>query len=157
MALFEAIGLHKRFGDRVVLEAIDLAFEAGTLTGIMGPNGAGKTTCFNLISKFLTPTHGTIRFKGRDITQAKPHDVARMGMVRSFQISAVFPHLTVRDNVRIALQRGLGTSFHFWRAGSSLDVLNERAEALLADPCAARWPRRTKPASSTACRTSTPS
>jgi branched-chain amino acid transport system ATP-binding protein len=112
---------------------VSLKVREGTIHALIGPNGAGKTTCFNLISKFLTPTHGTIRFKGRDITTAEPHDVARMGMVRSFQISAVFPHLSVRDNVRIALQRGLGTSFHFWRTGRSLDVLDDRVQSLLTD------------------------
>jgi branched-chain amino acid transport system ATP-binding protein len=131
--IVETEGLAKEFKGFFAVRDVSLRVRQGTIHALIGPNGAGKTTCFNLISKFLTPTHGTIRFKGRDITAAKPHDVARMGMVRSFQISAVFPHLSVRDNVRIALQRGLGTSFHFWRSGASLDVLNERAEGLLAD------------------------
>src|SRR5262249_2316220 len=94
-------------------------------------NGAGKTTCFNLLTKFLTPSAGVILYNGRDITAEKPSKVARMGIIRSFQISAVFPHLSVLENVRIGLQRKLGTSFHFWRSQHTLDVLNERALALL--------------------------
>ena len=131
--IVETEGLAKEFKGFLAVRDVSLKVREGTIHALIGPNGAGKTTCFNLISKFLTPTHGTIRFKGRDITAAKPHDVARMGMVRSFQISAVFPHLSVRDNVRIALQRGLGTSFHFWRDGGSLDVLDDRVQSLLAD------------------------
>jgi branched-chain amino acid transport system ATP-binding protein len=131
--IVETEGLAKEFKGFFAVRDVSLKVRQGTIHALIGPNGAGKTTCFNLISKFLTPTHGTIRFKGRDITAAKPHDVARMGMVRSFQISAVFPHLSVRENVRIALQRGLGTSFYFWRSGRSLDVLNDRVHSLLAD------------------------
>ena len=104
----------------------------GTIHALIGPNGAGKTTVFNLLTKFLTPTAGRIVYDGRDITALRAADVARLGMVRSFQISAVFPHLTVRENVRVALQRPLGTSFHFWRAESSLDRLNPRADELIA-------------------------
>jgi branched-chain amino acid transport system ATP-binding protein len=131
MALFEARNLHKRFGRQVVLEDISLSFEAGRLSGIMGPNGAGKTTCFNLLTKFLPPTRGAISYNGRDITSARAADIARMGLVRSFQISAVFPHLTVLENVRVALQRPLGTSFHFWRSERSLETLNGRALELI--------------------------
>src|SRR5581483_10413055 len=98
-----------------------------------GPNGAGKTTCFNLLTKFLSPTRGRILFKGEDITDMEPADVARLGLVRSFQISAVFPHMTVMENVRIALQRARGGTFDFWRSSSVLDDLNERAMALIAD------------------------
>jgi branched-chain amino acid transport system ATP-binding protein len=112
---------------------VDLAVRRGTIHALIGPNGAGKTTVFNLLTKFHTPTAGRIFYKGRDITRVRPAQVARLGMVRSFQISAVFPQLSVRENVRVALQRPLGTSFHFWRAESSLDVLNERADALIAD------------------------
>ncbi|MFO1112617.1 MAG: ABC transporter ATP-binding protein [Rhodospirillales bacterium] len=126
-------GLTKEFKGFVAVRDVSLNVRRGTIHALIGPNGAGKTTCFNMISKFLAPTRGTIHFKGQDITHAQPHAIARMGMVRSFQISAVFPHVSVLDNVRIALQRKLGISFHFWRRGSSLDVLNEQALALLGE------------------------
>jgi amino acid/amide ABC transporter ATP-binding protein 1, HAAT family (TC 3.A.1.4.-) len=126
-------GLTKEFKGFFAVRDVGLRVRRGTIHALIGPNGAGKTTCFNMISKFLPPTRGTIRFKDRDITAVAPHAVARMGMVRSFQISAVFAHLSALDNVRVALQRRLGISFQFWRRGSSLDVLNERALALLAD------------------------
>ena len=100
---------------------------------MIGPNGAGKTTCFNLLTKFLQPTRGTIRFNNIDITGDQPAKIARRGIVRSFQISAVFPHLTVLENVRIALQRKLGASFHFWRSDKTLSRLDGRAVELLAE------------------------
>jgi branched-chain amino acid transport system ATP-binding protein len=121
------------FNGFYAVKGVSLRVARGTIHALIGPNGAGKTTCFNLITKFLRPTGGKILYKGQDITGARPADVARMGMVRSFQISATFPHLTVLENVRIALQRQLGTSYHFWRSERSLDALNERARALLAD------------------------
>ncbi len=108
-------------------------FVRGTIHALIGPNGAGKTTCFNLLTKFLAPTHGRIFYNDREITDAKPADVARLGMVRSFQISAVFGHLTVLENVRIALQRKRGNSFDFWRSEKALDAYNDRAMALLDD------------------------
>src|SRR5204863_7672468 len=100
---------------------------------LIGPNGAGETTCFNLLTKFLSPTGGRIIYNGRDITGLAPADVARLGVVRSFQISAVFPHLSVLENVRIALQRKRGSSFDFWRSRRVLDQFNDRALALIAD------------------------
>ncbi len=103
----------------------------GSVHALIGPNGAGKTTVFNLLTGFLKPTGGTIVYNGKDITQTRAADIARLGMVRSFQISAVFPNLSVLENVRVALQRELGTSFHFWRSKRSLEVLNDRALALL--------------------------
>ena len=109
------------------------AFKRGTIHALIGPNGAGKTTCFNMLSKFIAPTGGRITFNGRDITNLKPADVARLGLVRSFQISAVFPHLTAFENIRIALQRKRGDSFDFWRSKAALKPLNERALALLDD------------------------
>jgi branched-chain amino acid transport system ATP-binding protein len=125
-------GLSKEFlGFRAVSD-VDLSVRRGTIHALIGPNGAGKTTVFNLLTKFLEPTTGRIYYDGLEITEMRPADVARLGMVRSFQISAVFPHLTVRENVRVALQRPLGTSFHFWRSERSLEVLNARADALLA-------------------------
>jgi branched-chain amino acid transport system ATP-binding protein len=126
-------GLTKEFRGFAAVRSVDLKVRRGTIHALIGPNGAGKTTVFNLLTKFLEPTSGTIHFNGRDITHERPSEVARLGMVRSFQISAVFPHLTVIENVRVALQRPLGTSFHFWRSGKSLGALDGAAEALLAD------------------------
>jgi branched-chain amino acid transport system ATP-binding protein len=130
--ILEAEGLTKEFAGFTAVNNVNLAVRRGTIHALIGPNGAGKTTVFNLLTKFLTPTAGVIRYKGQDITPMRPADVARLGIVRSFQISAVFPHLTVRDNVRIALQRELGTSFHFWRSEKSLARLHDRADALVA-------------------------
>jgi branched-chain amino acid transport system ATP-binding protein len=126
-------GLTKDFRGFTAVKNVDLSVRRGTIHALIGPNGAGKTTCFNLITKFLPPTDGKILFKGRDITAASAHAVARMGLVRSFQISAVFPHLSVLENVRVALQRALGTSYHFWRSERSVEVLNDRAIELLDD------------------------
>jgi branched-chain amino acid transport system ATP-binding protein len=113
------------------VRTVDLAVRRGTIHALIGPNGAGKTTVFNLLTKFLEPTAGHIVYNGRDITREKPAAVARLGLVRSFQISAVFPHLSVRENVRVALQRPLGTSFHFWRSEGSLAALDPRVERLV--------------------------
>ncbi len=129
--ILETHGLRKDFRGFTAVRDVALRVRRGTIHALIGPNGAGKTTVFNLLTKFLEPSAGSILFKGRDITREKPAEVARLGMVRSFQISAVFPHLSVRENVRVALQRPLGTSFHFWRSERSLDVLNERADALI--------------------------
>ena len=129
--ILETRGLTKEFKGFVAVDNVDLKVARGTIHALIGPNGAGKTTTFNLLTKFLQPTRGTMLFKGEDITRDKPADVARRGVIRSFQISAVFPNLTVLENVRVALQRGLGTSFHFWKREKTLDVLNARAMALL--------------------------
>src|SRR5262245_42418398 len=126
-------GLTKDFRGFVALNEVNLQVRRATIHPLIGPNGAGKTTCFNLLTKFLNPTRGRIMYDGRDITAARPADIARMGLVRSFQISAVFPHLTVLENVRIALQRARGASFDFWRSRRVLDTFNERAMELLAD------------------------
>ncbi|MFU2487726.1 ABC transporter ATP-binding protein [Thauera sp. WH-1] len=131
--ILETSGLVKEFRGFVAVDGVDLKIRRGDIHALIGPNGAGKTTCFNLLTKFLQPTRGTIRFNGRDITKETPQRIARMGMVRSFQISAVFPHMTVLENVRIALQRKLGTTFHFWKSGRSVDHLNDRAMELLAE------------------------
>jgi branched-chain amino acid transport system ATP-binding protein len=129
--IIETRRLSKEFKGFVAVREVDLRVRHGSIHALIGPNGAGKTTVFNLITKFLEPTRGQILYDGRDVTAAKPADLAREGMVRSFQISATFPHLTVLENVRIALQRALGTSFHFWRSEASLEVLNERAGELI--------------------------
>ncbi len=129
--IVEARGLTKEFKGFAAVKNVDLRIRRHTIHALIGPNGAGKTTCFNLITKFLEPTRGTISLNGRDITRTKPADVARLGMIRSFQISATFGNMSVRENVRVALQRKLGTSFHFWESDSSLDTLNDRAMDLL--------------------------
>ena len=131
--ILEASGLTKEFKGFVAVKNVDLRIRRHTIHALIGPNGAGKTTCFNLLTAFLPPTRGKIFFKGRDITGMKPAMVARLGLVRSFQISAVFPHLTVLENVRLALQRQRGASFDFWRSEDALSVYDDRARELIAD------------------------
>ncbi|MFK4583739.1 ABC transporter ATP-binding protein [Bradyrhizobium ottawaense] len=128
-----AEGLRKEFAGYVALDGVSLQVQRGTIHALIGPNGAGKTTCFNLLTKFHVPTAGRILLNGRDVTDVSAPDVARLGLVRSFQISAIFPELTVLENVRIALQRARGNSFDFWRSSKILSLLNDRANALLAD------------------------
>jgi branched-chain amino acid transport system ATP-binding protein len=129
--ILEAHGLTKEFKGFTAVDHVDLKVRKGSIHALIGPNGAGKTTMFNLLTKFLPVTSGQIIYKGVDITRLSASEVSRGGMVRSFQISAVFPHLTVLENVRIGLQRKLGTSFHFWKPESSLYALNDKAMALL--------------------------
>jgi branched-chain amino acid transport system ATP-binding protein len=125
--IVEAEGLTKEFAGFVAVSGVDLRIRRGSIHALIGPNGAGKTTCFNLLTKFLQPTSGRIRYNGRDITGLLPAEVARLGIVRSFQISAIFPHLTVLENVRVALQRQRGDSFDFWRGERALDAYNDSA------------------------------
>jgi branched-chain amino acid transport system ATP-binding protein len=129
--ILEARGLTKEFKGFVAVNGVDLKVRRGTIHALIGPNGAGKTTCFNLLTHFLTPTRGQIFFNGQEITGSRPATIARRGLVRSFQISAVFPNLTVLENVRIALQRGGGHSYDFWRTGSTLAGYHERARELI--------------------------
>jgi branched-chain amino acid transport system ATP-binding protein len=129
--ILETKGLAKEFKGFVAVKDVDLKVRRGDIHALIGPNGAGKTTFFNLLTKFLAPTRGTITYLGADITHERPAQTARRGIVRSFQISAVFPHMTVLENVRAALQRNLRTSFHFWKPERSLHPLHERARALL--------------------------
>jgi branched-chain amino acid transport system ATP-binding protein len=129
--ILEARGLVKEFKGFVAVNDVNLRVRRGQIHALIGPNGAGKTTVFNLLTKFLIPTRGQILYNGEDITPQKPAQVARRGMVRSFQISATFPHLSVRENVRIGLQRATGESFHFWKSKKVLDRLDERAMQLL--------------------------
>lgn len=131
--ILETRGLTKEFKGFVAVKDVNLKIRRHTIHALIGPNGAGKSTVFNLLTRFLTPTSGKIHYNGQDITREDPADVARMGIVRSFQISAVFPELTVLENVKVALQRKLGTSFHFWRSDSSLRQLDGRAFGLLED------------------------
>src|SRR5918993_3368784 len=125
-------GLTKSFLGFVAVQDVTFELQRGHIHAVIGPNGAGKTTFFTLLTKFLPPTSGRIFYKGEDITGLKPAEIARRGVVRSFQISATFPHLTVVENVRIALQRKLGTTFHFWRSEETLRVLDREALDLLA-------------------------
>jgi branched-chain amino acid transport system ATP-binding protein len=131
--ILETEGLTREFGGFLAVDGVDLRVKTGHIHALIGPNGAGKTTCFNLLTAFLPPTRGKIKFKGRDITGMKPAKVARLGLVRSFQISAVFPHLTALENVRLALQRARGSSFDFWRSESVLKIYDDRARELLYD------------------------
>lgn len=131
--ILETRGLTKQFAGFVAVKDVNLKVRRGHIHALIGPNGAGKTTCFNLLTKFLQPSEGQILYNGNDITSLKPADIARRGMVRSFQISAVFPHLTALENVRVALQREHGNSFDFWRSKSVLDRFNQRARSLLHD------------------------
>ncbi|MGO1079663.1 ABC transporter ATP-binding protein [Inquilinus sp. CA228] len=126
-----AEGLTKAFRGFLAVKGVDLSVREGTIHALIGPNGAGKTTVFNLLTKFHQPTAGRIAFRGEDITRLKPAEVARRGLVRSFQISAVFPHLTVLENVRVALQRPEGLSRQFWRSDRVLRRLDQRALALI--------------------------
>ncbi len=130
--ILETRGLRKEFEGFVAVDGIDLSVRRGSIHALIGPNGAGKTTVFNLLTRFLPTTSGSIVYNGEDVTRLRPAEVARRGLVRSFQISAVFPKLTVLENVRVALQRRLGTSFHFWRSQKSLEVLDAEALELLA-------------------------
>jgi branched-chain amino acid transport system ATP-binding protein len=132
-SILETEDLTKEFAGFVAVRSVNLRVARGSIHALIGPNGAGKTTCFNLLTKFLAPTRGRIVFAGRDITALKPADVASLGLGRSFQISAVFPHLTVLENVRIALQRKRGNSFDFWRSKRMLRALDGRAMALITD------------------------
>jgi len=131
--ILETHGLTKEFAGFSAVSDVNLQVRRHTIHALIGPNGAGKTTCFNLLTKFLHPSKGKIIYNGEDITEMKPADVARLGLVRSFQISAVFPNLTALENVRVALQREHGESFDFWRSKSVLNRFNERARALLDD------------------------
>jgi branched-chain amino acid transport system ATP-binding protein len=129
--ILETRGLTKEFKGFVAVKDVSLKVRRGTIHALIGPNGAGKTTCFNLLTHFLEPTRGQIFFNGHEITGSAPARIARMGLVRSFQISAVFPHLTVLENVRIALQRKRGHSFDFWRSDRVLKALESEARELI--------------------------
>src|SRR5438445_10208723 len=129
--ILETEGLTKEFRGFLAVKDVSLRVRRGTIHALIGPNGAGKTTCFNLLTHFLTPTRGRIPFTGREITGSTPAHIARLGLIRSFQISAVFPHLSVLENVRVALQRRRGRSFDFWRSERVLEGLDGRARELI--------------------------
>jgi len=130
-AILSVRNLTKEFSGFRAVDGVNIDVREGAVHALIGPNGAGKTTCFNLLTKFLTPTSGSITYRGRDITGMQPADIARLGLVRSFQISAVFPHLTAMQNVRIALQRRRGDSFDFWRSERVLSEYDKEARELL--------------------------
>jgi branched-chain amino acid transport system ATP-binding protein len=129
--ILETRELAKEFKGFLAVDAVNLQVRRGHIHALIGPNGAGKTTCFNLLTKFLAPTRGSIHFNGSDITAEAPAQIARRGIIRSFQISAVFPHLSVLENVRIGLQRFTGTSFHFWKNLRGLRALDAQVLELL--------------------------
>lgn len=131
--VLETRGLTKEFRGFTAVDSVDLRVQKGHIHALIGPNGAGKTTVFNLLTKFLTPTRGDILYRGKPITSMKANEIARLGLVRSFQISAVFGHMTVLENVRVALQQKLGNSYHFWKSERILRELDDRAMQLLVD------------------------
>ncbi len=137
--ILETRDLVKAFKRFVAVDGVSLSVRRGEIHALIGPNGAGKTTFFNLLTKFLQPTSGAILYRGTDITREQPADIARRGIVRSFQICAVFPHLTALENVRVALQRVVGSSFQFWRSARSLSQLHDRAIQLLAEVRLEDW------------------
>jgi len=129
--ILETENLTKSFGGFAAVRGVDLRVKRHSVHALIGPNGAGKTTCFNLLTKFLKPSSGKIIYNGREITDLGPAAIAKMGLVRSFQISAVFTHLSAFENVRVALQRKLGVAMKFWRPLSSLSTIDEEARGLL--------------------------
>ena len=132
MALFEARGIHKRFGHQVVLENIDLSFEPGCLSGIMGPNGAGKTTCFNVLTGSFKPDRGRVFFDGEDITGLSPNAIARRGISRSFQTMSLFDEYSALENVLIALPEVRERGFNMTDLLATDGETADRAAAVLA-------------------------
>lgn len=135
--------LSKEFKGFIAVNDVNLQVQRGAIHALIGPNGAGKTTCFNLLTKFLEPTAGTIKFNGIDITRESPAEIARRGVIRSFQISAIFPQLTVLENVRVALQQKVGTAMHFWKSEKVLGSLNPKAMELLDEVDLASYAKNT--------------
>jgi len=131
-AILETEGLTRDFSGFLAVNGVDLRVRRGSIHALIGPNGAGKTTLFNLLTRFLPASSGRIRFAGQDITRLSPTRVARLGMGRSFQMSAVFPSLSVAENVRIALEQPLGISYQFWRSCRALLALDGKVRELLA-------------------------
>jgi branched-chain amino acid transport system ATP-binding protein len=132
VALLHARGLHKRFGDHVVLEDITLAFPAGQLSGIVGPNGAGKTTCFNVLTGGLRPDRGRVVFDGEDITGLPPHAIARRGLARSFQLMNVFDEYSALENVLLAAPAVRARSFDMVHDLGRDAAAQDRAATVLA-------------------------
>lgn len=129
--ILETRNLTKEFRGFTAVNDVSLKVREGHIHALIGPNGAGKTTFFNLLTHFLPVTSGKIIYHGRPITGMKANQIAKLGLVRSFQISAVFGQMTVLENVRVALQSRVGNSFQFWKSERSLNNLNDRAFELL--------------------------
>ena len=138
-AILEAQGLTLSFNGFRAVSDVDLTVQEGSIHALIGPNGAGKTTCFNLLTRFLDPSAGRISFQGEDITRRAADAVARAGLVRSFQISAVFGQLSVFENVRLAVQRRRGLSLDWWRSDRVLARFNERTQELLNETGLTDW------------------
>ncbi len=137
--ILEARQLSRQFGGFYAVKNVDLRVRRHSVHALIGPNGAGKTTCFNLLTTFLRPSAGQVIFNGRDISRSDPASVAMAGLIRSFQISAVFGQMTALENVRVALQKKAGGSFAFWRHASVLKSLDARAMELLERVGLTRW------------------
>jgi branched-chain amino acid transport system ATP-binding protein len=131
--ILETRKLTRQFSGFTAVNEVNIKVRRNTIHALIGPNGAGKTTCFNLITKFIEPSSGAIFLDGKDITRISPANVPHLGMVRSFQISATFPQLSVLENIQVALQRKLGTSYCFWRSRRILSQMTDRALGLLDD------------------------
>ena len=129
-ALLRTEQLTRSYGSLLAVDRVSLSVHEGELRSIIGPNGAGKTTLFRLISGEVAPTGGRIWFRGRDVTGLPQHTVSRLGIAKSYQITNVFPHLSVLENVRVAAQ-GYGRSFNFWSRADALTDARDRAAALL--------------------------
>jgi branched-chain amino acid transport system ATP-binding protein len=129
--ILETNGLGRDFKGFTAVDEVSFKVRRGSIHALIGPNGAGKTTMFNLLTRFLQPSRGRIVFNGINITKLSPHYVARLGMVRSFQVSAIFSQLSVLQNVRLALQRKYGASLQFWQSEACLRAYDEEAMSLL--------------------------
>ncbi len=137
--ILQATGLSKQFRGFYAVKDVNLRVRRHSIHALIGPNGAGKTTCFNLLTTFLRPTTGSIQFNDREISASDPATVSSMGLVRSFQISAVFGQMTVLENVRVALQQKAGMTWAFWRRDRTLKVLDARALELIEMVGLTRW------------------
>ena len=127
----ELVDVHKSFGAMNIIRGVNLAVPAGERHAIIGPNGAGKSTLFNLISGRFTPSSGTVRLNGEDVTGLPPYQINRRGLSRSFQVTNIFPRLSVWENVRCAVLWSLGYNCAFWRGIDSLADVRERTESIL--------------------------
>lgn len=125
--ILETKSLSKEYRGLLAVDNVSLQIKRGSIHALIGPNGAGKTTCFQLLTRFIQPSKGQILYNGKDITELDPASVARMGMVRSFQISSIFPNTSVIGNIRLALQTRRGNNFDFYRSDKILSTYNDEA------------------------------